>query len=208
MCPNCNQNLLLNKKFLKLRVKAKKMESKKNSKKIDDIKESELNLESKNRNSIMTNKNDEYIPRNNNEVIFIRKKIIKSEKDNQNIHSGKEKNGINTNISGNKCDPLNIVVKKIVDYKNERETILSDDKRENEDKINERNRKRNIAFMSSLDKKGGTLKSNMTNMNEPKTKFHNRKKIKLGDVSSERDIIVNRRTCAPIISTIKQDKDK
>ena len=208
VCPNCNQNLLLNKKFLKLRVKAKKMESKKNSKKIDDIKESELNLESKNRNSIMINKNDEYIPRNNNEVIFIRKKIIKSEKDNQNIHSGKEKNGINNNISGNKFDPLNIVVKKIVDYKNERETILSDDKKENEDKINERNRKRNIVLMSNHDKKGGTLKSNMTNMNEPKTKFHNRKKIKLGDVSSERDIIVNRRTCAPIISTIKQDKDK
>ena len=184
------------------------MESKKNSNKLDDIKESELNLESKNRNSIMTNKNDEFIPRNNNEVIFIKKKIIKSEKDNQNINSAKEKNGINTNISGNIFDPLNIAVKKSMDYKNEKETILSDDKRENEDKINERNRKRNIVFIGNHDKKGGTLKSNMTNMNEPKTKFYNRKKIKLGDVSSERDIIVNRRTCAPIISTIKQDKDK
>jgi hypothetical protein len=210
LCPNCNQNLLINKKFLKLRVKAKRIEVKKDTNKLKDIKESELNLESRNRNSIMTNKNEEYIPKNNNEVIFIKKKIIRTEKNKNknpnNIHSLKEKNvfcNSNSNtVKGHK--QLQITVKKNKDNKTEKETVLSDDKRDNEDKAIERNRKRNIVFMNNNDKKNSTLKSSM-NSNEQKTKFKN-KIINLGDVSSERDIIVNRKTYAPIISTIKKDK--
>jgi hypothetical protein len=193
-----------------LRVKAKRIEVKKDTNKLKDIKESELNLESRNRNSIMTNKNEEYIPKNNNEVIFIKKKIIRTEKNKNknpnNIHSLKEKNvfcNSNSNtVKGHK--QLQITVKKNKDNKTEKETVLSDDKRDNEDKAIERNRKRNIVFMNNNDKKNSTLKSSM-NSNEQKTKFKN-KIINLGDVSSERDIIVNRKTYAPIISTIKKDK--
>ena len=208
LCPNCNQNLLINKKFLKLRVKAKRIEVKKDSNKLKDIKESELNLESRNRNSIMTNKNEEYIPKNNNEVIFIKKKIIRTEKkkntNQNNIRSLKEKNGFCNSNTVNKHNQLQITVKRNIDNKNEKETILSDDKRNNEDKVIERNRKRNIVFMNYHKKKNSTLKNSM-NSNEPKTKFKNNK-INLGDISSERDIIVNRKACAPIISTIKKDK--
>lgn len=208
LCPNCNQNLLINKKFLKLRVKAKRIEVKKDSNKLKDIKESELNLESRNRNSIMTNKNEEYIPKNNNEVIFIKKKIIRTEKkkntNQNNIRSLKEKNGFCNSNTVNKHNQLQITVKRNIDNKNEKETILSDDKRNNEDKVIERNRKRNIVFMNYHEKKNSTLKNSM-NSNEPKTKFKNNK-INLGDISSERDIIVNRKACAPIISTIKKDK--
>ena len=94
LCPNCNQNLLINKKFLKLRVKTKKIEIKKNIINKKEIKESELNLENdlKNRNSVMTNRNEDNLSVNsNNEIIFIKKK---HKKDKNKISEDKKINNL------------------------------------------------------------------------------------------------------------------
>ena len=154
LCPNCNQNLLINKKFLKLRNRTKKVEVKKEINNKKDIKESELNLESKNRYSVMTNKNEDYLQSNVNEVIFVRKKLVKSEKskisDNRNIHILKDKS--NNSKINTIYNPLQINIKKNdSDTKIGKDTILSYDNKIEKKENNEvdKNRKRNIVFINN-----------------------------------------------------------
>ena len=90
ICPNCNQNLLVNKKYLKLRVKSKKI---KIDKKVD---KKDIN----NYNNEITNKNieiDNNSSKSNNEDTFIIIKKIKNKEDkfnniSRNIKSIKEIN--------------------------------------------------------------------------------------------------------------------
>ena len=214
LCPNCNQNLLINKKYLKLRAKTKMNEKKqkKSSKKdIKDIKESELNLENdfKNRNSVMTNKNEENIvSSNNNEIILIKKKSPKlknkiGEDRNINIKNCKKKD------EDNIYNPQQIRIRRNESYsKLDKDTIIPfSEQNENIDKSeNEKNKKR-IVFISNFDKNNSnSLKSALTN-NESKAKLYsNKRKINLNVVNSEREgIMINKKTCGAINSSSKQE---
>lgn len=210
LCPNCNQNLLINKKFLKLRNRTKKVEVKKEINNKKDIKESELNLESKNRYSVMTNKNEDYLQSNVNEVIFVRKKLVKSEKskisDNRNIHILKDKS--NNSKINTIYNPLQINIKKNdSDTKIGKDTILSYDNKIEKKENNEvdKNRKRNIVFINNYEKNSNS--KNPLTSNESKSKLYIKKKKKgINDVNSERDIIVSKKKVVQSISSIKQEK--
>ena len=149
VCPNCNQNLLINKKFLKLRVKNKKIEVKKISKK--EIKESELNLENeyRNRMSVATNKNEDNIFNNsNNEIILLKKK---SKKDKIKIDNKIDDLNIKNKKENNIYNPLQIRVKKInIESKKDNDTIVpNNDKDENID-INKKNKKK-IVILNNME---------------------------------------------------------
>ena len=121
-CPNCNQNLLINKKFLKLRLKTEKLQIEKKtisrSKEKENIYDKDKieyeEIKKNNNNSVMTNKNDENnsknVIKNNNEIIFISRKIknnknkIEINNENTNINSMKEINKNNLNINNNKSN--------------------------------------------------------------------------------------------------------
>ena len=201
LCPNCNQNLLINKKFLKLRVKNKKNEIKKilNNK---GIKESELNLDNdfKNRMSVATNKNEENISSNtNNEIIYLKKKAKKE--NNNNIIENK----INAlkNDNNNIYNPLQIRVKKISESKNDKETILPYISK-NENKEDYKTAKRNIVIINHHEKKNNTLKKSLDSK-ESNQKLYNNRKVNVS-INSERDkIMFSKNTCAPFMSTSKQD---
>ena len=214
LCPNCNQNLLINKKYLKLRAKTKMIEvkqKKSNKKDIKDIKESELNLENdfKNRNSVMPNKNEENIvSSNNNEIILIKKKSPKlknkiGEDRNINIKNYKKKD------EDNIYNPQQIRIRRNESYsKLDKDTIIPfSDQNENIDKSeNEKNKKR-IVFISNFDKNNSnSLKNALTN-NESKAKLYSKKrKINLNVVNSEREgIMINKKTCGAINSSSKQE---
>ena len=211
LCPNCNQNLLINKKYLKLRAKTKIVEVKQKINNKKDIKESELNLENdfKNRYSVMTNKNEENIvSSNNNEIIFIKKKIPKGKNkitENKNINLKMTKKKDEDNI----YNPLQIRIKKNDTYsKLDKDTIIPmSEQNENIDKNQKDDKgKRNIVFISNFDKKNNILKNSLTS-NESKTKLYNKKrKINLNHVNSEREgIMVIKKTCAAINSSSKQE---
>ena len=118
-CPNCNQNLLLNKRYLKLRIKSKKINIEKQDN--NKVKESEIeiddNKEIENHNNDITNKNNEKninnIKDNNNTLIIIKKKKKEEKEFNNNNKNMKEinmrNNAINKNIFGQIND---------IDYKN------------------------------------------------------------------------------------------
>ena len=205
LCPNCNQNLLINKKFLKLRAKTKKVEIKKKKTNQKDEKESEINLENemKNRNSQMTNKNEDHIPDNNNEIIFIKKKHKKelNKIDNKNIHIFKDLNN-NNNI----YNPLHIRIRKNeLDSKNDKDTIIPNDKNEDEEDENKKKikiKKRNIVVINNIDKKNSSLKNSLSN--ESKAKFNSkRRKINIS-VNSERDgIVFSKNTLPPMLPSTK-----
>ena len=207
LCPNCNQNLLINKKFLKLRAKTKKIEIKKNkiSKKDEKEKESEINLENemKNRNSQMTNKNEDHIPDNNNEIIFIKKKHKKelNKIDNKNIHIFKDLNN-NNNI----YNPLHIRIRKNeLDSKNDKDTIIPNDKNEDEEDENKKKikiKKRNIVIINNNDKKNNTFKNSLNN--ESKANFNHKTRKRNASVNSERDgIFFSKNTLPPMLSSTK-----
>ena len=218
LCPNCHQNLLINKKYLKLRARTKMIEvkqkksSKKDIKDIKEIKESELNLENdfKNRNSVMINKNEENIViNNNNEIILLKKKSPKlknkiGENKNININNYKKKD------EDNIYNPLQIRIRKKESYsKFDKDTIIPiGDQNENIDKSeNEKNKKRNIVFISNFDKNNcNSLKNSLTN-NESKSKLYIKKrKINLNAINSEREaIMVAKKTCGAINSSSKQE---
>ena len=202
LCPNCNQNLLINKKFLKLRAKTKKVEIKKKKTNQKDEKESEINLENemKNRNSQMTNKNIDHIPDNNNEIIFIKKKYKKeiNKIENKNNHF-KDLNNYN-----NIYNPLHIRIKRNeLDSKND--TIIPNDINENEEDENKKKiriKKRNIAIINNIDKKNNTLKNAITH-DVKKQYISKTRKINIS-VNSERDgIIFSKNTLPPMISSTK-----
>ena len=218
LCPNCNQNLLVNKKFLKLRAKTRKVEIIKNAKGKKEIKESEINLqnEMKNRNSVMTNKNEDIVANNNeNEIIFIKKKYRKGKNkinDNKsiNIFNIKEK------TEGNIYNPLQIKIKRneseskndidtILPYNNDEKQNKKEEKKEEEGKI--KIIKRNIVILNNSYKKNISL-NNSLNSNESKKRLNNKKiKLKINDASSECDrIAVGKKSFSPNIpSTAKEN---
>ena len=206
-CPNCNQNLLVNKKFLKLRAKTKKVEVKRNVINKKEVKESELNLENdlKNRNSEMTNKNDDPLTsNNNNDIIFIKKKGKKEKKEKiKNIELFNEKN------ENDIYNPLQIRLKKkgSENSKIDKDTALP--VRESKEKIGESEemnnlKKRTFVLVNNFSKKTNSLKNSISSKNESKSKVVNKRKINASDVNSERDCIVfTKKTCAPIMSSSK-----
>ena len=206
LCPNCNQNLLINKKFLKLRAKSKKIEIKKNIISKKEEKESEVNLENeiKNRNSVMTNKNEDYIPSNNNEIIFLKKKYKKdknkiSDTKNKNINIFKDLN--NNNI----YNPLHIKIKRNNSDKNDIDTIIPNDKKEEEDEENnDKIKKRNVIIINRMDKKNVFLKNALSSV-DSKSKMYNKKKKLNISVNSERErFVFTKKTGTPNISTKKK----
>ena len=205
VCPNCNQNLLINKKFLKLRVKNKKIEVKKISKK--EIKESELNLENeyRNRMSVATNKNEDNIFNNsNNEIILLKKK---SKKDKIKIDNKIDALNIKNKKENNIYNPLQIRVKKInIESKKDNDTIVpNNDKDENID-INKKNKKK-IVILNNMEKKNNNNKLKLSiNSIESNVGLYNNKKRILNSINSERDkVMFSKNTCVPFMSTSKQD---
>ena len=158
----------------------------------------------KNRNSKMTNKNEDHIPDNNNEIIFIKKKYRKelNKIDNKNIQIFKDLDN-NNNI----YNPLHIRIRKNeLDSKNDKDTIIPNDKNENENEEDENKKaikikKRNIVIINNIDKKN-TFKN--ASSNESKTKFNNKKKKINISVNSERDgIAFSKNTLRPMLSSTK-----
>ena len=207
LCPNCNQNLLINKKFLKLRVKTKKIEIKKNIINKKEIKESELNLENdlKNRNSVMTNRNEDNLSVNsNNEIIFIKKK---HKKDKNKISEDKKINNLKEKSEGNIYNPLQIKIKKIdVDSKTDKDTNLYFNDNHEDKKDDNKLQKRNIVIVNNLEKKNTSLK-NTLNSHESKSKFHKKRKLKLNDVNSERGIDLSKKSNAFFLPSTKQENN-
>ena len=208
LCPNCNQNLLINKKFLKLRVKTKKIEIKKNSVNKKEIKESELNLENdiKNRNSVATNKNEDIaVNKNNEEIIFIRKKHKKDKSKISEKNNSENLNDKNEDI----YNPLQLKIRKIESFcKSDKDTIIpNNDKNENE-KNNGKDQvqKRQIVLINNYDKKKDTLKNALTSGDYNSKLFNKRRKINFNNVNSERsNINISKKSCSPINPSEKQD---
>ena len=205
LCPNCNQNLLINKKFLKLRVKTKKIEIKKNSVNKKEIKESELNLENdiKNRDSVATNKyEDNAVNKNNEEIIFIRKK---NKKDKSKIS---DKNYDNLNDKNEDIyNPLQLKIRKNVSFcKSDKDTIIpNNDKNENEkNNVKDQVQKRQIVLINNYDKKKNTLKNALTSGDYNSKLFNKRRKINFNNANSERSNI-SKKSCSPINPSEKQD---
>ena len=202
-CPNCNQNLLINKKFLKLRLKTEKLQiEKKSANKIqekENIYEKDKieyeDAKNNNNNSIMTNKNDENESKNvlksNNEIIFITRKIknnknkINNNNENQNLKSMKEIKKINLNINNNKS---NIFVplennENMNDKKNKEKG--EEDKKEND--CNNNINKNQCIILGNNDeiknknnRYNNTINSgNIINSPKDKTLHLNKKKIKI-----------------------------
>ena len=187
LCPNCNQNLLINKKYLKLRAKSNKIEVKNLKINKREIKESELNLE--NRNSVVTVKNEDNLSKEHkNEIIFLKRKYNMKRKNDSDIY-----NPLAIKINQNEHD-----------IKNNNPIIPNNNKKENDEE--DKNKKRNI-IIDSFDKKNNSMRINL-NINESKTKLYNkRKKLNINDVNSEREnIFLSKKTCAPFISSPKEDK--
>ena len=199
LCPNCNQNLLINKKYLKLRARTKKIDIKRLKINKKEIKESELNLE--NKNSVITVKNEDEL---NNEIIAIKRKY-KKEKD-KNIKNDKTIKIINIKRKNdsNIYDPLPIKMdKNEQDMINNNNAILPyNNKKETEDNKKQKGIK---VLINNFDKKNNSMKINM-NSNESKAKLYNKKmKLNLNDINSERDnIIVVKKTC---VSSPKEEKN-
>ena len=205
VCPNCNQNLLINKKFLKLRVKNKKIEVKKISKK--EIKESELNLENeyRNRMSVATNKNEDNIFNNsNNEIILLKKK---SKKDKIKIDNKIDALNIKNKKENNIYNPLQIRVKKInIESKKDNDTIVPNNNKDENIDINKKNKKK-IVILNNMEKKNNNnnLKLSINSIESNVGLYNNKKRI-LNSINSERDkVMFSKNTCVPFMSTSKQD---
>ena len=204
LCPNCNQNLLINKKFLKLRVKTQKFEVKNKKMNKKECRERELNLENeiKNRNSIVTNKNEDINYNNNNEIIFINKKYkkdINKLNDNKNINNINVKKKKENNI----YNPLEIKIGQIEsEIKKDKDKIMpcivkinNEEKKEGECK--------NMIIIHNFNDKNSCFKNNL-NSNKLKSKLNNNKRLNLNDINSERErIFLSKNTFSPFISSIK-----
>ena len=208
VCPNCNQNLLINKKFLKLRAKPTKIEIKRNINKKMDNKEmkSENDYDSNpNKESVLTNKNIELF-NDNNEIIFVRKKYRKN-KLNENI-----KSNIKEKSSHNDYNPIQLnVKKKDSNAKAERNALSYHDKNEKEIRENKKEDRKIIYIENNLNRRANdifTPLKNTINIIEAKNRtLHNKKKrIRMNEVNSERDFInMTKKTSGPMISTTKQE---
>ena len=199
LCPNCNQNLLINKKYLKLRAKNKKNEIKKIANK-KEKKEGELN-DFKNRMSVATNKNEDYLPNNiNNEIIYLKKKEQKE----KNIKDNKINSMINEN-ENNIYNPLQLkIIKNDLEFKNNQNIIFPyNNKIENKEdyKIT----KKNIVIFNHIEKKNNSIKKPV-NSNGSNQKIYNNRKRLNNSINSERDkIMLSKNTFAAFMLTSKPD---
>ena len=206
-CPNCNQNLLINKKFLKLRIKTKKLNIRKTE--INKLKESEIDIDdNKELENQITNKNDEKKIDNdkeNKDNLIIIKKRKKDEKefynfDKNNIKNFKELDikTININKKKNIYNPINDI-----DYKN---TEIFQNKELEEKKTDIKKGKKNekdkkIYFDNFENEKIDNKKDSVINLNiEKNKKIHTKKKVNIfvndniipsvsHDINSQRDFI-------------------
>ena len=207
ICPNCNQNLLVNKKFLKLRAnKNDKIEL--NKKVIHKKEDKEMSIFSNNnnnnnhKNSMDTNKNDEFSD-DNNEIIFI---VKKKRKNNNNIKITNVKEINNNNI----FDPLQINIKenetnsekeksKSISFEDNKEKEKENEKGKEVNIINiedDKNKIRKKIYLNKLEVKDinllNNLKNTINNSKQP-TLFNrnNNNKTNLSEVGSERDYIIS-----------------
>ena len=209
VCPNCNQNLLINKRFLKLRAKPTKIEIKRNINKKKENKEilseNDYNDSKANKESVITNRNIELF-NNNNDIIFVRKKYRKNNL-NANI-----KSNIKEKSSHNVYNPIQLnVKKKDSNTKADRNVLSYNDKNEKEIRENRKEDRKVICIENNFDKRANALLTpfrNSINIIEPKNRAsHNKKKrIRMNEVNSERDFInMTKKTNGPMISTTKQE---
>ena len=208
LCPNCNQNLLINKKYLKLRVKTKNIEIKKNLINKKEIKESEVHLENdlKNKNSMMTNRNEDNLSINsNNEIIFIKKK---HKKDKNKIVEDKKINNLKEKDEWNIQNPLQIKISKDdLDSKNDKVTNLYFNDNIEDKKEEKKLKNRNIVIVNNLEKKNNSLK-NTLNSHDSKSKIHKKRKLNLNDINSEGEKInISNKINAFILSSTKQENN-
>ena len=216
VCPNCNQNLLINKKYLKLRAKPEKIQVKK--KESNKMKTSEINfndeIKVKNNGSEITDKNINSNSEKNNanknkigdEIIYIsKKKKIQVIKINSPKTDNKNNNYIDRvkvlhDLKGNKCNDSNDNKKTNI-YNFKENSIKKEDQKNEKEKeedieitinnnVNFFIRKENIKSNNFLKEK----KDNY-NINGP---FDNYSSISKG-IDSERGFVNNKK------STFKQN---
>ena len=208
ICPNCNQNLLVNKKFLKLRAKKNdKVEVKKkviHKKEDKDMAIFSNNNNNIHKNSMDTNKNDEFSD-DNNEIIFI---VKRKRKNNNNIKITNVKEINNNNI----FDPLQINIKEneansgkeksksiSISFEDNKEKEKENEKGKEVNIINiedDKNKIRKKIYLNKFEVKDINLLNNFKNtINNSKqpTLFNrnNNNKTNLSEVGSERDHIIS-----------------
>jgi hypothetical protein len=194
ICPNCNQNLLVNKKYLKLRVKAKKI---KIDKKVDK-------KDTNNYNNEITNKNieiDNNSSKSNNEDTFIIIKKIKNKEDKFNNISRNIKSIKEINIKSPKTIKKESIYNSINDPKYKRTVILQNNKEKGKvkekEKEEENNTKMKEIFIQNLEKS----EKNEGNIKKIKIIDKNRKKShnfyldnnhgSTNDLNSRRELLNN-----------------
>ena len=212
ICPNCNQNLLINKKFLKLRQEAEKIKVKNNKDKGNPLNINHLETEQKqifsdnistieadkNINKIINNVMDDEntIPKKNtiepvfivkkrkNEIPQIVKKLAQKDKINLNIHNP---NG-NNEIRKKESDEI---------YINDMNNDNIDNKKENLEinivKIDIENKKRN-EINSNLNNKKKKEVNNRIIFSEFENRFINTRLISKDNISSSRVLDENKIT--------------
>ena len=212
ICPNCNQNLLINKKFLKLRQEAEKIKVKHNKDKGNPLNINHLETEQKqifsdnistieadkNINKIINNVMDDEntIPKKNtiepvfivkkrkNEIPQIVKKLTQKDKINLNIHNP---NG-NNEIRKKESDEI---------YINDMNNDNIDNKKENLEinivEIDIKNKKRN-AINSNLNNKKKKEVNNRIIFSEFENRFINTRLISKDNISSSRVLDENKIT--------------
>ena len=212
ICPNCNQNLLINKKFLKLRQEAEKIKVKNNKDKGNPLNINHLETEQKqifsdnistieadkNINKIINNVMDDEntIPKKNtiepvfivkkrkNEIPQIVKKLAQKDKINLNMHNP---NG-NNEIRKKESDEI---------YINDMNNDYIDNKKENLEinivEIDIENKKRN-AINSNLNNKKKKEVNNRIIFSEFENRFINTRLISKDNISSSRVLDENKIT--------------
>ena len=205
VCPNCNQNLLVNKKFLKLRAKkSDKIEIKKKIIHKKDDKEMAIfsnnnNNNNNHKNSMDTNKNDDFSDENN-EIIF----IVKKKKKNKDI---KITNIKDINNNNNIYDPLqaNIKENETNAEKEKSKSISLENKekeKEKEKEVNniniedDKNKIRKKIYLNNFEVKDNNLLNNLKNTvnnNQQQIIFNknNNNKTNISEAGSERDHIIS-----------------
>ena len=180
-CPNCNQNLLINKKFLKLRhekIKIKKLKKEKESVNNIETDKKELSdleiISTNNKNMENFNLEDNTIINKNKDIIFILKKRKID------IPQNIKRSATYVNIYNlNK----NLEIKK-EEKKNKEEEIYISNSNLGDDNIE--NKKDNISSLN-IEDIDNTKNENILNLNikKDKKKKHSPTKIKFSDLDNE-----------------------
>ena len=205
ICPNCNQNLLINKKYLKLRVKAKKI---KICKKVD--KEKIINYNEITNKYIEINNNTN----NNKEDSFIIIKKVKNKVDKFNIISRNIKNIKDINIISPNTVKKNSIYSSIDDEIKYKRTVILHNKekgKENIDNIEENNIKNKKILIQNENNK-----NDENNIKKAKIIDSNKKKINIlyhknnngsssNELNSRRDLLININTYKNFLTSSLKD---